>query len=114
MRSAAGTPGPPMCRSIRSMGGPPSRPRYSAAPRAVGQRRQDGRQPRGQHRLAGAGRADHEQIVAPGGGDFERALGALLALDVLEVDQRAVDLADLRLWAGEHLRAAEMIGELDE
>ena len=52
--------------------------------------------------------------MAPGGGDFERALGALLALDVLEVDQRAVDLADLRLWAGEHLRAAEMIGELDE
>jgi hypothetical protein len=30
------------------------------------------------------------------------------------VDQRAVKLADLRLWTGEHLRAAEMIGELDE
>src|SRR5262245_62955702 len=56
----------------------------------------------------------HEQIVAAGGGDFERALGALLALDVLEVDQRAVDLADLRLRTGEHLRAAEMIGELNE
>ena len=27
------------------------------------QRRQDGRQPRGQHRLAGAGRTDHEYIV---------------------------------------------------
>src|SRR5262249_46235095 len=40
-----------------------------------------------------AGRADHEQIVAAGGGDFERALGALLALDVLEVDQRAIDFA---------------------
>src|SRR6516162_8918115 len=78
------------------------------------QRRQDGRQPRGQHRLAGAGRSDHEQIVTAGGGDFERALGALLALDVLEVGERAVDLADLRLRTGEHLRAAEMIGELNE
>src|SRR5262245_62705071 len=56
----------------------------------------------------------HEQIVAAGGGDFERALGALLALDVLEVEQRAVDLADLRLRTGEYLRAAEMIGELNE
>ena len=49
-----------------------------------------------------------------GGGDLERALGALLALDVLEVDQRAAGLADLRLRAREHLRAAEMIGELDQ
>ena len=53
------------------------------------QRRQDGRQPRGQHRLAGAGRADHQQVVAAGGGDFERALGALLALDVGEIEHRA-------------------------
>src|SRR5262249_3903059 len=52
--------------------------------------------------------------MAAGGGDLERALGALLALDVLEVDQRAVDFADLRLRTGEHLRAAEMIGELNE
>jgi hypothetical protein len=66
------------------------------------------------HRLAGAGRPDHEQVVAAGGGDFERALGALLALDVLEVDQCRVGLADLRLRAGEHLRAAHVIGELDQ
>ena len=50
------------------------------------QRRQDRRQPRRQHRLAGAGRADHQQVVAAGGGDLERALGALLALDVVEVE----------------------------
>src|SRR5262249_30130592 len=73
-----------------------------------------GRQPRGQHRLAGAGRSDHEEIVATGGGDLERALGALLALDVLEIGERAIDFADLRLRTGEHLRAAEMIGELNE
>jgi hypothetical protein len=48
------------------------------------------------------------------GGDFERALGALLALDVLEIDQRAAGLADLRVWARQYLCAAEMIGELDE
>ena len=78
------------------------------------ERRQDRRQPRRQHRLAGAGRADHEQVVAAGGGDLERALGALLALDVLEVDERAVDLAHLRLRPRQHLRAAEMIGELDQ
>ena len=52
------------------------------------ERRQDRRQPRRQHRLAGAGRPDHQQIVAAGGGDFERALGALLALDVGEVERR--------------------------
>ena len=54
------------------------------------QRRQDGRQPRRQHRFAGAGRPDHQQIVAAGGGDFERALGAFLALDVGEIEQAGV------------------------
>jgi hypothetical protein len=44
------------------------------------QRRQDRRKPCGQYRLAGAGRPDHEKIVAAGGGHFERALGAFLAL----------------------------------
>ena len=78
------------------------------------QRRQDRGQPRRQHRLAGAGRADHQQVMSAGGGDFERALGALLALDVGEVERCAVDLADLRLRAVEHLRALEMIGELNE
>ncbi len=60
------------------------------------QRRQDRRQPCRQHRLAGAGRPDHHQVMAAGGGDFERALGALLALDVGKVERHAVDLADLR------------------
>jgi hypothetical protein len=78
------------------------------------ERRQDGRKSRRQHRLARAGRADHQQVVAAGGGDLESALGAFLTLDVLEVDQCAVELADLRLRAGEHLRAADVIGELDQ
>jgi hypothetical protein len=45
-------------------------------------RRQDGWKPRRQHRFAGARRPDHEKIVAAGGGHFERALGAFLALDI--------------------------------
>ena len=42
-----------------------------------------------QHRLAGAGRPDHQQIVAAGRRDLERPLGALLALDVGEVGRVA-------------------------
>ena len=52
--------------------------------------------------------------MAAGGGDFERALGALLALDVAQVDQRALGLADFRLRALEDLGAAKMIGKLNE
>ena len=78
------------------------------------QRRQNGRQPRRQHRFAGAGRSDHQQIVAAGRGDFERALGAFLALDIGEVDGRAIHFEDLWLRPRQHLRALEMVGELDE
>ena len=52
--------------------------------------------------------------MAAGGGDLEGALGALLALDVLEIDERVGCFAHLRLRAGEHLRAAEMVRELDQ
>ncbi len=52
--------------------------------------------------------------MAAGGGDLERALGALLALDVGEIERHAVDFADFGLRPREHLRALEMIGELDE
>ena len=55
-----------------------------------------------------------KQVMAAGGGDLERALGAFLALDVLEIDQRAAGLADLRLRARQHLGATEVIGELDQ
>ena len=49
------------------------------------QRREDGGQALGEHGFAGAGRADHEDVVATGGGDFESALGYVLAADVAEV-----------------------------
>ena len=48
--------------------------------------RQNRRHALGQHRLAGAGRAEHQQIVPAGRGDRDRPLGHLLAADVGEVD----------------------------
>ena len=45
---------------------------------------------------------------------FERALGALLSLDILEVDERVREFPNSWLRAQEHLRAAEMVGELDQ
>ena len=56
------------------------------------QRRQDRRQPPGEHRLAGAGRADHQDVVPAGGGDGQRPLGELLAADVGEIHVVAVQL----------------------
>jgi len=52
--------------------------------------------------------------MAAGGRDFERALGAFLALDVGEVESDASCLEDFRLRPREHLRALEVVGELDE
>ncbi|MET3968838.1 hypothetical protein ABID62_004921 [Bradyrhizobium sp. S3.9.1] len=78
------------------------------------QRRQDRRQPRRQHRLAGTGCADHEQVMSAGGRDLQRALGALLALDVAQVERGGGDLAHARRGPRQHLRALEMVGDLDE
>ena len=52
--------------------------------------------------------------MTAGGGDFERALSAFLSLDVGEIERHAGDLAHFRLRAREHLRAAKMIGKLNE
>ena len=49
------------------------------------QRWQDSRQARRQQRLAGARRPAHQQVVPAGRGDFEGALGDLLALDLRKV-----------------------------
>ncbi len=78
------------------------------------QRRQDRGQPRREHRFAGAGRADHEQVVAAGRGDFERAFRAFLALDVGKVECGTVHFQYFRLRPRQHLGTLEMIGELNE
>jgi hypothetical protein len=51
-------------------------------------------QPLGEHGLAGAGRADHKDVVAAGSGHFERALGRLLAAHIFEVDGEVLQLAE--------------------
>ena len=69
-------------------------------------------QPRRQHRLAGAGRADHQQVVAAGGGDLHRALGGLHALHVGQVRARAAASRHAGgLRRGQHLGAAEMVDQ---
>src|SRR2546429_7826438 len=52
--------------------------------------------------------------MAAGGGHLEGAFGALLPLDVLEINERIGGFAHFWLRTGKHLRAAEMIGELDQ
>ena len=75
-------------------------------------------------RIVGS-RAASIDLPAPGGPIISRlwppaaaTSSARLALSwplmSREVEQRAVDLADLRLRARQHLRALEMVGELDQ
>ena len=70
--------------------------------------RQDARQPPREHRLAGAGRPDHQQVVTAGRRDLERAPGERLAANVGEVG-RAAGRRCRRLRAG---RAAAASGHL--
>ena len=70
----------------------------------VRHRRQGCRASARQHRLAGARRADHQEVVAAGGGDLERALGVRLALHVGEIRVAGARRDPLR--RGEPRRAA--------
>ena len=65
-----------------------------------GEGRQDGRHAFGQHGLAGAGRADHEDVVASGAGDLDGTLGGLLSAHVFEVDEELLRLAQQRVAVG--------------
>ncbi len=78
------------------------------------ERRQDRRQPCGQHRLSGSRRSGHQQIVPAGGCDLQCALCALLSLDVFQVERVLREFANL--WRGprQDLRAPQMIDELQE
>ena len=69
-----------------------------------GERGKDGGQPLGQHGFAGAGRADHQNVVAAGGGHFQGALGGLLAAHIAEVDGEVFELAE-ELFGGHADRA---------
>ena len=51
------------------------------------QRRKNAGESFREHGFAGAGRPDHQNIVAAGGSHFERALGGGLAADIAEIGQ---------------------------
>ena len=78
------------------------------------ERRQDRGKPRGEHRFARARWAVHQQVVPSGGGDFERSLGAFLALDVAKVGQASRARGHGRFGPGHHLASLEMIGQLNQ
>ena len=48
----------------------------------------------GEHGFAGAGRADHQDVVTAGSGDFEGTLGGLLAAHVGEVEGEVLELVE--------------------
>ena len=82
-----------------------------------GEGREDRGQTFGEHRLAGAGRTDHEDVVTACGGDFEGALGGLLSTDIFEVDGEVLEFAEDRfgrdatgfaLHCAEHLRVEQL------
>ncbi len=72
------------------------------------------RQAGGEQRLARAGRPDHQQIVAAGRRDLERALGRLLPFHLGEVGAEARRLRLARGRRREHRAAAEMVEQGDE
>ena len=73
-------------------------------------------QPAREHRLAGAGRADHQQVVPARGRDLERALGVLLPADVREIGRlrrRLVRVRRGRLGRLGRPAAVKQVGEAD-
>src|SRR6185437_13834019 len=58
------------------------------------ERREDGRQPLGEHGFSRARRPDHQDVVTAGGGNLKRALGCLLAADVAKIHAEMLELAE--------------------
>ena len=75
------------------------------------ERRQDGGQPLRQHRFARTGRADHQEIVAAGGGDLERPARHLLAAHFAQIRQAGIGVVALGQRPRAKLITAEMIDE---
>ena len=83
--------------------------------RLVGfERRQQTGQARRQHRLARAGRADHQQIVATRRRHFEHALGGFLSLDLREIGIVRIRVGKQRLRRGQGLLAAQVIDQREQ
>src|SRR6185436_11018913 len=79
----------------------------------LGQRREDGREPPPEHRLARPGRTGKEEVVRPGRGELERPHAPLLATDVREVGEvgRRARIRRARRW-DDLLLAAEVADRL--
>jgi hypothetical protein len=78
------------------------------------ERRQDRGEPPRQHRFAGAWRTDHEEMVTAGGGELDRALRRLLALDVLQIGHRLVAGIGRGLGPPQDLQSLEVVDELKQ
>ncbi len=70
---------------------PPKHPGNAVNPGGLdgllkGQGRQDGRNPPREHGLARARRPDHQEVVPPRSGDFQRPLDVLLAFNIGEIE----------------------------
>src|SRR5712691_2091549 len=59
-------------------------------------------------------RLDSEEVVAARCGDFERPLGALLALDVLEIEPGGARRRELRRGRRQQLGPLEMVDDREE
>jgi hypothetical protein len=77
-------------------------------------RREQGREPLRQHRLAGAWRPDHQEVVPAGGGHFECALGGFLAFDVAQVRHHRIAGVGRRHRTLQRLQAFEVVDELKQ
>jgi hypothetical protein len=78
------------------------------------ERRQQCGQALRQHRLSRTGRSDHEQVVAAGRGDFERAFRSLLSFDIAQVRRVRRVLCELGSRPIQDLHTFHMVDERDE
>ncbi len=76
--------------------------------------RQDAGQARRHQRFAGARRADHDQIVAAGRRDLDRALGGLLALDLSQVGAVHGVIGKAGLGRRQQRLAAQMVEQCQQ
>lgn len=105
----------PVAGQSAALDQPGHRPDHGGLQQLLGrQRRQQAGQPRGHHRLARSRRADEEQVVAAGGGDLQRPLGAFLSLDLAQVGDAVAATHGPRLGPSQHLRALEVVDQGDQ
>ncbi len=78
------------------------------------EREKQSRQALGQHGFAGPGRAHHQKVMAAGRRHFERALGALLALDIGEVEVAFGESLHLGYRPRQALAALEVVDQCDD